>query len=116
MSSSAGLLSRYEGSGRESPQEVLALAIKARQILPKGNLIRSSDIQIGGNPGKEMTFTETIDGKPTVIHVRMVVDKLHVNAIWVGGLESTVRDEDVRRFLDSFRVTDTGASPATRIP
>lgn len=110
MSSSAGLLSQYQGNGRESAQEILALAIKVRQTLPRGNLIRSSDFQIDGNPGKEMTFTETIDGKPIVIHVRMVVDRQHVYALWAGGLESTLKDEDVRRFLDSFRPKEKGAA------
>ncbi len=110
MSSSAGLLSRIQGTGRESTPEILELAIKVRQILPKGNLIRSSDFQVAGHPGKEMTFTETIDGKPIVIHVRMIVDRDHLYALWAGGLESTLKDEDVRRFLDSLRPKEKGAS------
>ena len=110
MSSSASLLSHIHGKTGDPPQEVLQTALKIRQLLPKGNLARSSDIQINGKFGKEMTFTETIDGQPIVIHVRMIVAGEHLYAIWVGGLESSLKDEEVRRFLDSFRLTEKGAS------
>ncbi len=108
--SSAGLLSQIHGNGRESAPEVLALAIRAGQSLPEGRMTKSSDFQIDGNPAKEMTFTETIDGKPIVIHVRMVVAGPHLYAVWVGGLESTLKEEDVRHFLDSLRLKEKGAS------
>lgn len=104
--SSAGLLSQLHGKPGESSQEVLALAIQRRQSLPGGNLTKSTDFQMDGNPGKEMTFTETIDGKPIVIHVRMLVTKQHIYAVWIGGLETSLKQEDVRRFLDSFQKAD----------
>jgi hypothetical protein len=102
--SSAGLLSKLHGKPGESSQDVLALAIQRRQSLPQSALVGSSDFQMDGNPGKNMTFRETIDGKPVLIHVRMLVTRQNIYALWVGGLESSLKDEDIRRFLDSFRL------------
>jgi hypothetical protein len=108
--SSAGLLSQMHGRPGESEEDILALAIQRRQSLPATRLTKSSDFQLNGHPGKDMTFTETIDGKPIVIHVRMLVSGQHLYSLWVGGLESSLKEEDIRRFLDSFQ--QQGQKPA----
>lgn len=112
--SSAGLLSQMHGRPGESEKDILELAIRRRQSLPATRLTKSSDFQRNGHPGKDMTFTETIDGKPIVIHVRMLVSGQHLYSLWYGGLESSLKDEDIQRFFNSFQAKDQGRASLTQ--
>jgi hypothetical protein len=67
-----------------------------------GNVLRSARIDLNGIPGREVTLDP---GNGKIITMRLYLAHLRrLYQVFVGTTPSQQSSEDVRRFLDSFKI------------
>lgn len=94
---------------KDLESRALNIAVDGRMMGPKqGTVSKTTDFEIGGHPGREVTISDEVNGEPVVFHVRMLVAGKNIYGLLAGGGKSSVQEQDVRRFFDSFELTGDG--------
>ncbi len=93
--------STEERAGKRSDDQLLDEQV---QLQTAGSEVRRNErVEVGGFPGREFEFRYRNGG---TITGRVVIADSRVYVFYAGGRFSRPNNENVRRFLDSFEITD----------
>ncbi|MCE9562661.1 MAG: hypothetical protein K8U57_11500 [Planctomycetes bacterium] len=78
---------------------------EVRRAAPSSEFATREPFKVSGFPARDMVITSVGDG---VYVARVVVADSRIFVLVAGGPSATAEHADVRRFLDSFTITDVG--------
>lgn len=96
---------------RMTDRDQLDQAVRVLQTNPTVRVVNERPITVSGFPGREIEYTA---GRNATYVLRLVVAEGRLYRVVAGGKSVRSGNDDVRRFLDSFQITDPKLLAAAR--